>query len=217
MGTRRVAPSPDYAAGSSRFVDNWLAYRARARQAGISMAADPPFSAPDDPNGGPVPLGLSPVRAFVVLVVFVIGVITLVAVGTRPSLGSNAFAVTTTTTTTAPSGPTKSTVTTTTVARSAITVVVANATSASGLAGHYTAVLAGQGWSMKTAADASTTVSTSVVYYAAGEQPAAAAIATSLGLQPTAVQPLTAQVPVPNVAGIDVVVLAGADLVTAAS
>ncbi|HEY2214133.1 MAG TPA: LytR C-terminal domain-containing protein [Acidimicrobiales bacterium] len=180
------------------------------------MATDPPFSAPDDPNGGPVPLGLSPVRAFVVLVVFVIGVITLVSVGTRPSLGSKAFAVTTTTTT-APSGTTKSAVTTTTVARSAVTVVVANATSANGLAGHYTTVLAGQGWSMKPGADASTTVSTSVVYYAAGEQAAAAAIATSLGLQPTAVQPLTAQVPVPGIAGIDVVVLAGADLVTAAS
>jgi len=179
------------------------------------MATDPPFSAPDQPNGEPVSQGLAPIRALVVLAVFVVGVITLVAVGTRPSVGSSAFATVTTTTIAAGHHSTSS-VTTTTLSRSATTVVVANATNANGLAGHYTTVLAAQGWSMQTAADASTTVASSVVYYAAGEQAAATAIATSLGLQPAAVQPLTAQVPVPGVSGIDVVVLVGANLVTQA-
>jgi len=179
------------------------------------MAADPPYPTPDTPNGGPAQPGLVPFRALLVLVIFVVGVVTLVAVGTRPSVGSNAFASVTTTTVAAGHSPTTST-TTTTLPRSSVTVVVANATDANGLAGHYTTVLAGQGWHMETAADASTTVTSSAVYYAAGEQPAAAAIATTLGLQPTTVQPLTAAVPVPGVAGIDVVVVIGADLVTQA-
>ena len=93
--------------------------------------------------------------------------------------------------------------------------VVANATQTNGLAAHYTAVLAAQGWAMQTARDAATTEATSSVYYAAGQQAAAASIATTLGLKPAAVVPLTTAVPVTGVSGDDVVVVVGADLVPA--
>jgi hypothetical protein len=152
--------------------------------------------------------GIAPVRAAVVIIIFVVAAIALVAVGTRPTVSGEAATTSTTTTTTTKTSPTT---TTTTVAPSAVKVVVANATSTNGLAGHYTAVLAAHGWAMQTATDAATTQATSVVYYASGFQAEAAAI-----VSPTAAQPLTAAVPVPGVTGDDVVVVVGADLVAGA-
>jgi hypothetical protein len=108
------------------------------------------------------------------------------------------------------------TTTTTTVAHSSVSVVVANATETNGLAAHFTAVLAAQGWAMQTAADAATTEASSAVYYAAGQQASATTIATTLGLKPTAVQPLTTSVPVTGASGVDVVVVIGADLASQA-
>jgi hypothetical protein len=84
------------------------------------------------------------------------------------------------------------------------------------LAAHFTAVLAAQGWAMQTAADAATTEAASAVYYAAGQQASATTIATTLGLKPTAVQPLTTSVPVTGASGVDVVVVIGADLASQA-
>jgi cyanate lyase len=98
-----------------------------------------------------------------------------------------------------------------------VTVLVANATNTSGLAAHYTTALAAGGWDMKTPGDAATTVAASAVYYAAGQQEPAAAIAAALGLKPSAVLPLTTAVPVAGASGDDVVVVVGADLVSAAS
>jgi hypothetical protein len=150
-----------------------------------------------------------------VLFVFVVAVVGLIAVGTRPSVSGDAAPPPSTTTTIARStGPTT---TTTTVPHGSVTVVVANATDTNGLAGHYTTVLSAGGWNMQTAADAATTVPNSVVYYAAGLQGSADAIAATLGLKSTAVQPLTTGVPVSGVSGIDVVVVIGADLVTQAA
>jgi hypothetical protein len=111
---------------------------------------------------------------------------------------------------------TKPTTTTTTVPHSSVTVLVANATEQSGLAAHYTAVLAADSWHMETPVDAATTEASSAVYYASGEQEAAASIATTLGLEPHAVLPLTTSVPVSGASGNDVVVVIGADLVTQA-
>jgi hypothetical protein len=65
--------------------------------------------------------------------------------------------------------------------------------------------------------DAATTEATSSVYYAAGQQEAAAAIAAELGIKPAAVVPLTSAVPVTGVSGIDVVVVIGSDLVPSAT
>jgi len=151
------------------------------------------------------------VRAVVVLIAFVVAVIVLVGVGTRPTVSGDA-ATTTTTTTTTTSGRTPPTTTTTTVAHGSVSVVVANATHTAGLAGHFTTVLAAQGWAMQTAVDASTTEQFTAVYYAAGQQASADAVATTLGLKLTNVSALTAAVPVAGVSGDDVVVVIGTDL-----
>ncbi len=174
-----------------------------------------------------------------VLVVFVVAVVVLVDVGTRASVSSvPTAAATTTTTTTGPAGGSTTTTnagshaatttttaakskgkghktvatTTTTAAPSTISVVVANATSANGLAAHYTTVIGAGGWNMGTPIDANTTEATSAVYYATGEQEAAASIATAIGVQPTAVLPITSATPVSYPTGTDVVVVIGEDL-----
>jgi hypothetical protein len=154
------------------------------------------------------------VRAAVVLIIFVVAAIALVAVGTRPMVSGDAATTTTTTSTTAPKTP--PTTTTTTVAPSAVTVVVANATQTNGLAGHYTTVLAAHGWAMQTALDATATEQSSAVYFASNYQAEAVTIASTLGLKPAAVLPLTAAVPVTGITGDDVVVVAGSDLVAGA-
>jgi LytR cell envelope-related transcriptional attenuator len=158
--------------------------------------------------------GIAPLRALIVLVIFVVAAVALVDVGTRPSVSGEA-ATTSTTTTVAHKPPT--TTTTTTAPHSAVSVVVANATHTSGLAEHFSVILGAQGWAMKTPVDAATTVATSAVYYAAGQQESAASIATTLGIKPAEVLPLTAAVPVAGAAGTDVVVVIGADLAASAA
>ncbi len=181
---------------------------------------------------------LSVLRAAVVLAVFVIAVALLVDVGTRPSVssvpssapttvpattpttaGAGASSTTTTaghssTTTTAAHGHkgSKSTTTTTTIAPSSVTVVVANAPSTPGRAAPYTPVIGAGGWKRGTPIDAATTEATSAVYYASGYQEPAASIATTIGVKPTQVLPLTTATPVSGVTGVDVVVVIGADL-----
>lgn len=187
------------------------------------MTSEPPPSDSDGPGGGAShdghsPGAIAPVRAAVVIIIFVVAAIALVAVGTRPTVNGGAATTPTTTpttgnTTTTTTAPT----TTTTIPNSAVKVVVANATETNGLAAHYTAVLAAQGWAMQTPADASATVQTSAVYYAsAAYQTAATSIATTLGLKPAAVLPLSSSVPVASITGDDVVVVIGADLVAGA-
>jgi LytR cell envelope-related transcriptional attenuator len=158
------------------------------------------------------------VRALVVLVVFVVAAVVLVGIGTRASVSGVAGPTTTTTPTTAAGHHgTAPTTTTTTVPHSSVSVLVANATQTNALAAHYSALLAAQGWAMQTPVDAATTAATSVVYYAAGQQAAAGTIATTLGLKPAAVAPLTTSVPVTGASGVDVVVVIGTDLVAQAA
>jgi hypothetical protein len=89
---------------------------------------------------------------------------------------------------------------------------VANATGVNGLAAHYSTVIGAGGWTMKTPIDASTTEATSAVYYAAGQQQQAGAIAAAIGVKPSQVLPQTTAMPVTGVTGIDVVVVIGSDL-----
>jgi hypothetical protein len=100
---------------------------------------------------------------------------------------------------------------------STVSVLVANGTSATGVAAYYTNVLQRQGWKTQTPTDTTSPVTASTVYYAAGQKADAESIATELGLPATAVQPLTSAVPVPGATGVDVVVVAGADLAQAMS
>ena len=168
------------------------------------------------PRSGHRPSGIAPVRAAVVIVIFVVAAIALVAVGTRPTVSGDAATVSTTTSTTTPA-KTPPTTTTTTVPHSSVSVVVANATETNNLAGHYTTVLAGQGWALQTAVDATTTEATSTVYYQTGQQASAELIASTLGVQPADVQPYSAAVPVADSGAIDIVVVIGSNLVAAAS
>jgi hypothetical protein len=183
-----------------------LAYWGRARKAGRDMVTDPPASG--------APTRISPVRAVLVIAVFVVAAALLVAIGTRPPTNGEAAPPVATTTTTAPR--VAPTTTTTTEAPGTVSVLVANATQQNGLAAHYTAVLAAKGWAVKTPNDAATTVATSAVYYAAGHQGSAETVAGQLGVAAADVLPLTSAVPVPGATGNDVVVVIGADLVTAA-
>ena len=142
-----------------------------------------------------------------------------VAIGTRPSSSGGGATSGVTTTTPASGAATTTTVatTTTTLARSATSVQVANGSQGVDLATHYSSVLSAQGWATKPPLDATAQVASSSVYYASGQQEAAAAIATELKLSPAAVKPLTAAVPVTGAIGNDVVVVIGADLVDQAS
>jgi LytR cell envelope-related transcriptional attenuator len=181
---------------------------------------------------------LSIVRAAGVIILFVVAVAILVSVGTRPSVsstptttpttaaaggattttvaGGGAAASTTTTTaattTTTKAGHKGKATTTTTAPPSATTVVVANGTSVNGLAAHYSTVIGAGGWTMKTPIDAATSVPTSAVYYAAGQQQQAGSIATTIGVKPAEVLPITTATPVTGATGVDVVVVIGADL-----
>jgi hypothetical protein len=173
------------------------------------MAPDPPES-----SGSGIANHLSPVRALLVLAGFLVAVGVLVAVGTRPTVSGDALA-SVTTTTIAGHGAT-STTTTTTVPPASVKVVVVNGTSTASLAAHYSTALAKYGWAMQTPTDTTGAhPATSAVYYAAGQQEPAAAIALELGLKPTAVLPLTTAVPVSGVSGDNVVVVIGQDLVAA--
>jgi hypothetical protein len=98
-----------------------------------------------------------------------------------------------------------------------VSVVVANGTNTSGLAAHYSTVIGGGGWTMQTPVNASTSQATSAVYYAPGMQQPAEAIASGIGVKPAQVQPISTSTPVSSAAGIDVVVVIGQDLVSAAA
>lgn len=180
------------------------------------MATDAPQSPRNGSGGGGVAGGISPVRAFIVLVIFVVAAVALVNVGSRPPVkgaGAAAPPASTTTTTTTKAPPTT---TTTTVPHSQVSVLVANATQTNGLAATESAKLTAQGFAVKTPVDAATTEASSTVYYAAGMQAAGDAVATALGLTSGHVAPLTASVPVTGATGNDVVVVVGSDLAAAA-
>ena len=206
------------------------------------MADEQPPAGPSSSRSSAHSGSFSPLRAVLVLVIFVVATFILVGVGTRPSVigapttapsttttvpggttttvagGAAAGATTTTTkpatTTTAHSthGHKGATTTTTTVAPSSVSVLVANATSTNGLAAKTSATVGAGGWAMQTPVDANTTEATSAVYYAAGQQQAAAAIATAIGVAPTAVLPLTSATPVTYPPTTDVVVVVGQDI-----
>jgi hypothetical protein len=89
---------------------------------------------------------------------------------------------------------------------------VANGTSVSGAAAHYSQLLQAQGWTTQTPTNTTTPVSASGVYYASGDQAQADTVADVLGLPASSVGPLSTAVPVPGTTGVGVVVVVGADL-----
>lgn len=80
-----------------------------------------------------------------------------------------------------------------TVAPAEVSVVAANGAGIGGLAGRTSEFLATQGYSNVTATDAVSDVSSTVVYFAEGFEPNAAAVATLFSLPAEQVQPLPAE------------------------
>jgi LytR cell envelope-related transcriptional attenuator len=102
--------------------------------------------------------------------------------------------------------------TTSTVAHASVKILVANGTQEPNAGAHFAQQLQQQGWSVSTPVNTTSAASMTAIYFVPSRQPAAALVASELGVPITAVQPVTAAVPVANVAGVDIVVVLGPDL-----
>jgi hypothetical protein len=116
------------------------------------------------------------------------------------------------TTTTTAAAPATTAVPTVVPGASAIHVTVANGTSITGLAGGVAAYLRSRGFGTISAVNATTKVSATQVYAAAGQQGAATTVVNALGLTSGAIQPTSAVAPVATTSGATAVVIAGPDL-----
>jgi hypothetical protein len=141
----------------------------------------------------------------------VVSLVALALAGYAGSVVGPHFKTTSTPPTTSASTLPPST-TTSTVPHASVKVLVANGTQQPNAAGHFTQQLQQQGWNVGTPTNSTSAASTTTVYYVPSKQPAAALIASELGVPTTAVQAMSTAVPVPTTTGIDVVVVIGADL-----
>jgi predicted transcriptional regulator len=90
--------------------------------------------------------------------------------------------------------------------------LTANGTTITGLAGGASAYLRSRGFGTVPVTNATTKVTTTLVYAAAGQQSAATAVVNALGLSSNAIQPASAVAPVASTSGANVVVVVGPDL-----
>ena len=90
--------------------------------------------------------------------------------------------------------------------------LVANGTQEPNAAGHFAQQLQQQGWNVSVPKNTTSAASSTTIYYAPSQQQAASLIASELGVPTTAVQSMSAGVPVANPTGLDVVVVIGPDL-----
>jgi LytR cell envelope-related transcriptional attenuator len=182
---------------------------------------DPPSDSDERPSSGGSRsrVGEFPiVRAGFVLLLFVVATVLLLATihPSRPAVASNAVSTTSTTATTIAAKGHHHTTTTTVPSRppANVPVLVANGAGVSGAAAAFSARLQAAGWTTLTPTNASIMVPSSHVYYVAGQEPSAAAVAADLHLPPTAVAPYTTAAPVSSIGTADVVVVLGPDLAT---
>jgi hypothetical protein len=119
-------------------------------------------------------------------------------------------AAATSNTTTTSTGPHSTT--TSTLAHASVKVLVANGTQQPNTAAHFAQQLQQQGWNVAAPTNSTSPAATTAVYYGVFWQQSARQVASELGAPATAVQPLTAAVPVPNATGYYVVVVIGSDL-----
>lgn len=140
--------------------------------------------------------------AFVVTTVLVLGVI-------HPTTTSGTSSGPAVSTTTAPSHPAT---TTTTTAPSGVPVLAANASGVPGAAGAVTTQLQTSGWDMVPPVNASVRVTTSKVFYVAGQKAAAESLAKTLLLPADAVAPYTTSAPVSTIGPAEALVVVGPDL-----
>jgi hypothetical protein len=142
--------------------------------------------------------------AFVVATVLLLGVI-------HPKTTTSASGATTTTV------PAHPTTTTSTIPPSKVPVLVANASGTAGAAAAVSNQLQPGGWNLLPPVNATARVASSHVYYVAGFEPQAAAIASQLHLPASAVSPSTTAAPVTTIGTAEVLVVVGPDLATKAA
>jgi hypothetical protein len=157
-------------------------------------------------------------RAAGVLVLFIVATVALLGL-IHPSSASTIAATTTTTTAPAGShaGTGHTTTTTTTAPPASVAVQVANGTSVAGAAGVVTNQLKNEGWHTLPAANATAHVTNTSVYYVAGQETAAKAVAKDLGLPATDVGPYTTEAPITSIGSADVLVVVGPALANSAA
>lgn len=150
-------------------------------------------------------------RAVILLGLFILATVLLLGqIHTSPSGPASS-----TTTTTRPGhGVTAPTTTTTTMPKppSNVPVLVANASGVSGAAAAVTSRLQTAGWDLQAPINASANVTTSAVYYVAGEKAAATEVAAALHLPASAVQPYTTAAPVSTIGTAEILVVVAPDL-----
>ena len=152
------------------------------------------------------------VRASIVLIVFVATTVLVLGVihpsTVRSASGSVVPAAPTTT-----SRPTHPATTTTTIPPSTVHVLVANASGVTGAAATVSNRLQVGGWNLLPPVNASAKVTTSSVYFVAGQQQAADAVAAALHLPASVVVPYTTAAPITTIGTAEVAVVVGPDLV----
>lgn len=117
-----------------------------------------------------------------------------------------------TTTTTSPSTTSTTTPSSTRVIKSRVRVQVANGTNSTNLAGRYTQQLQTQDWDTLPPTNGPATAKT-LIYFKAGQVPAAREIASTLHVKSSAIHPLGNLSSVAGAQGDDIVVILGNDLV----
>jgi hypothetical protein len=152
----------------------------------------------------------------VVVVALVVGVLLIVKGGGGGSVVADpGDSIDATTTTAAGGGGATSTTqkaTTSTVTPPAqLKVIAAKGSKIKGLAGRTKTQLQGAGYTSVVATDATTEASTSIVYFAAGFEADAKAVAAVLGMPPARLGDMPAQVPVASVGDAKVVIILGPD------
>ena len=156
-------------------------------------------------------------RAVILLGLFVLAAVLLL--GRIHTGTTSASSATTTTSTTVASGSTTTTTTSTTAPKAVphVPVLVVNASGQTGAAGAITAQLQVAGWNTQAPMDATANVSTSAVYYVAGQKEAAEQVASTLHLPASAVLPYTTAAPVATIGTADILVVVAPDLASTVS
>lgn len=152
-----------------------------------------------------------------IVVAVVLGIILLNATDRTPSFTKSTGSKATTATTVAEPGGSSSSTTPATTTKSkahdpsAVSILVANGSGVKGAAAKIATTLAGSNYVLKTSVNTKTPASSSVVYYTAGYDADARAIASLLTPAPS-VQAMPNPLPVADLAGANVLVVVAADI-----
>ena len=161
------------------------------------------------------PSGSTATRGVIVVVVaLVVGVLLIMKGGGGAAVGEDPNAAIDGTTTTQAGGPTTTEATSSTSTPPGdLKIIVANGSNISGLAGRTKDQLAAASYTAVIATDATADAATSIVFYVAGYEADATAVAAALGMPPERLSPMPdpANVPVASIEGVQVVIVLGPD------